>query len=92
MRKLTPYKILVHVLYGSYEFVSWTGNRVSLENGPFSTFFGIHPNRLKEYIVQLEEASFIEQVEREWGKTTFEVRIPDRLKEVGLTLDNVRGK
>lgn len=89
-RRLTPYKILTMVLYGSYDFVSWSGERVTLKNGPFSDFFGLHPHRLKNYLNWLEEMTFIKNLSREWGTTSFEVVIPPRLAELGITVGSLK--
>ncbi len=85
------YKLLTHLLWGSYSFAKWRENRVKFANGPLCRHFGFHPARLKKYVDWLEKHGMIDNVKREFGSTGFRVIIPENLKNLGFTVESVRG-
>jgi len=76
-RRLHPFKILVLILYGSYEGVVWVdASTVKMRLGPMSRLFHVSSHRFREYLEDLARMRYIGGLELTWGQATFRVMPP----------------
>lgn len=84
-RRLTPFKVLVFILYGQFESVQWVSPQVvKLSLGPLARTLGLKNYRLRDYLKWLADHAYIENLELSYGKAVCRVALPTPLRNQEL--------
>lgn len=84
-RRLTPFKVLVFILYGRFDCLEWISPTVvKISLGPFSRLLGLKNYRTRDYLVYLAESGYIENLELSYGKAVCRVALPTPLRNQEL--------
>lgn len=84
-RKLTPFKVLVFILYGEFDFIEWESPTLcKLSLGPLSRALGLPNYRLRDYLLYLAEYGYLQNLELSYGRAVCRITLPKPLRGIQL--------
>lgn len=73
--KANPYKLMMLLWYGHYDWANWRpGRKVYIRTGPCARLMRVSSSRLREYLEWLADHRFISELETDHGKARFIMR------------------
>jgi hypothetical protein len=77
--KINPYKILVLLLYGTYDFVKWDCDLCTGRTNQLARLIRKPTHRVRDYLRWLADRGYIQDLQLDWGKFKFKQPTPKNL-------------